>query len=134
VNRIDPSKALEPTQPASRPPAGKATTAKVFAVFASAWPNRGVTEPTLNLWAHQIGHLDESVALEAASTIVRTSEWWPTIRHFVEVANGVSVRRSRTQNVAALPEARDVDLAKQKISEMRRALGIAASKHPKEQP
>jgi hypothetical protein len=131
VNRIDPSGAMEPRPERSGPtPDAKATTAQVFAVFASAWPRHEVTEPTLNLWAHQIGHLPEAVALEAAVTIVRTSEWWPSIRRFVEVANGVSQRRSRSEHLA-LPEARDVELGKSKIAEIRQNVAeiVAEKKH-----
>jgi hypothetical protein len=118
VNRIDPMVPFEP-EPEPRPPAGKVTTAKVFAVFASAWPRREVNEPELNLWAHQIGHLPEAVALEAATTLVRISEWWPTIARFIEVAKEIQVRRSRVENVAALPEHRDLELAKAKVREIR---------------
>lgn len=123
---IDPSMVPWEPEPEPEPPAGKVTTAKVFAVFASAWPRREVNEPELNLWAHQIGHLPEAVALEAATTLVRISEWWPTIARFVEVAREIQVRRNRVESVAALPEARDLDLAKSKLSEIRAAL-----KHPK---
>lgn len=119
MNRIDPY-----VGPSSdpEPPPGKIITAKVFAIFASAWPRHEVTEPTLNMWAHQIGHMSEAVAMETATTIVRTSEWWPSIAKFIEVANGVSMRRSRRENVAALPEPRDLDMARTKVAEIRSKL------------
>ena len=118
MNRIDPGAAMEPTPEPDRPTA-KMTTAKVFAIFASAWPRTEVTEPTLNLWAHQIGHLSERVAVEAATTIVRTSEWWPTIRRFIEQAEAIRRRDGMRESRAELPEARNFELGHAYIVEIR---------------
>jgi hypothetical protein len=114
----------------------KMTTGQVFAVFASAWPTKEISTPTLNLWATQIGDLAPDLALDTAAACVRLREFWPSVRTFLETLEGVKAARRREAFTAPeLPEGRDLDLAKQRVSEIRAALGIAASKHnPRSEP
>lgn len=130
MKRINPT--MVPSEPPEEPPAGKMITAKVFAVFASAWPRHEVSEPELNLWAHQIGHLPEVVALEAATTLTRTSEWWPSIRRFMDEATAIQRRRNMRENVAALPEGRDLELGKAKVAEIREQIAVSKNHRTKE--
>lgn len=132
MNPIEPSKALEPARQSSGPPPGRNVTARVFAVFASAWPNREVSEPTLNLWATQIGDVPADIAQEAAVECVRSCEFWPSVRTFLETVDGVKAARRREVFIAPeLVEGRDLDLARSKVAEIRASLrpdGIAESK------
>jgi hypothetical protein len=112
----------------------KMTTGQVFAVFASAWPTKEISTPTLNLWASQIGDLAPDLALDTAAACVRLCEFWPSVRTFLETLEGVKAARRREAFTAPeLVEGRDLDLAKQKVGEIRAALGIAA-KHDTKQP
>ena len=131
MNPIEPSKAIEAVGRSSSPPPGRNVTARVFAIFASAWPNREVSEPTLNLWASQIATVPSGIAERAAVECVRSCEFWPSVRTFLETVEGVKAAMRREAFTAPeLVEGRDLDLAKAKVAEIRE--GIAQRKADKQ--
>lgn len=131
MNPIDPSKAIEAVGRSSSPPSSRNVTARVFAIFASAWPNREVSEPTLNLWASQIAAVPSDIAERAAVECVRSCEFWPSVRTFLETVEGVKTAMRREAFTAPeLVEGRDLDLAKAKVAEIRE--GIAQRKANKQ--
>lgn len=57
-------------------------TAAVLGILAAAWPNQTITEQTAAVWREMLADVDQSDAMAAARTLVKRSEWFPSIAQF----------------------------------------------------
>lgn len=65
--------------------------ARVMAALHGAFPNTGVDDATISMWANALSLVDYQVAMAAVQRYVETENFWPTIAKF----NGVITEMHR---------------------------------------
>jgi hypothetical protein len=83
-------------------------TMKMLRFMASAWPNFTLPPQTAVTWAGQMQSISYAEAMEAATQLQRTEDWFPTMARFIEVVQAVrrrGVMDRNQQDRVALTEA-----------------------------
>lgn len=68
-------------------------TAAVIAYFGAAWPTFDPSDDTIDVWVAELGDIDPRDALEAMRSLVRTSDFPPSIAKFRAECQSLAWRR-----------------------------------------
>ncbi len=98
-------------------------TAQTLAYFAAAWPNFGLTEETVEVWLEAVADINPEHAVQARETLVKTSEWVPSIARFrQECASIAHWKRERFAAAAGLPPGPAAALPIELVADLRQNL------------
>ncbi len=103
-----------------------ADAANVLGLLTAAWPNQDMPDRTVDLWLGLLSELDLSDAKEAARTVVRQDQWFPSVARFIQAAEAAKHGRQNREAAhrglgdghrPAAPPAQLVEATRQLIAE-----------------
>lgn len=78
--------------------------AAVLGILTAAWPNQTLPEQTVAVWMDMLADLDPADAQQAARTLVKTEQWFPSIARFRNEAQAAAhARQNRRAATHGLP-------------------------------
>lgn len=72
----------------------------LLAYMSAAWPNVEITEDTARLWSKHLDRLNGEDALAAADTLIRSSDFFPSVAQLLQVAKPHTADRVRREQAA----------------------------------
>lgn len=81
--------------------------ANVLGLLNAAWPNSDLPDRTVELWIGLLCEMEMLDAREAAKTVIRQDNWFPSIARFTQTVEAARhARRNREAASRGLPSAR----------------------------
>ena len=77
-------------------------TVAVLAYFGAAWPTFDPSDDTVDVWLAEVADIDPGDAQQAMRSLVRTSDFPPTIAKFRAECQALAQRRRMSQSAPAL--------------------------------